>query len=90
MLTCGAVFLFGVSYGAVAVASGFPVWVPVGQSLLVLAGSSELLFVGIVAAGGSPIAAAVAGLLVNARHLPYGLALPDVLGTGWPGSSART
>jgi 4-azaleucine resistance transporter AzlC len=51
--------------------------------VLVLAGASEFLFVGIVAAGGSPIAAAMAGLLVNSRHLPYGLALPPVTGRGW-------
>jgi 4-azaleucine resistance transporter AzlC len=78
-----AVWLIGLSYGAIAVASGFPPWFPVVQSVLVLAGASEFLFIGIVAAGGSPIAAALAGLLVNARHLPYGLALPDVLGNGW-------
>ena len=74
----------GLSYGAIAVASGFPVWVPAVQSVLVLAGASEFLFIGIVAAGGSPLAAALAGLLVNARHLPYGLALPPgVTGRGW-------
>ena len=75
-LTCLAVFFIGLSYGAIAVASGFPLWVPAAQSVLVLAGASEFLFIGIVAAGGSPIAAALAGLLVNSRHLPYGLALP--------------
>ena len=48
-----------------------------------LAGASEFLFIGIVAAGGSPIAAALAGVLVNARHVPYSLALPDVTGRGW-------
>ena len=52
------------------------------QGTLVLAGASEFLFIGIVAAGGNPIAAALAGLLVNARHLPYGLALPDITGRG--------
>jgi 4-azaleucine resistance transporter AzlC len=78
-----AVWLIGLSYGAIAVASGFPLWFPAAQSVLVLAGASEFLFIGIVAAGGNPIAAALAGLLVNARHLPYGLALPDVLGNGW-------
>jgi 4-azaleucine resistance transporter AzlC len=58
--------------------------VPAALSVLVLAGESEFLFVGIVAAGGSPIAAALAGLLVNSRHLPYGLALPPgVTGRGW-------
>jgi 4-azaleucine resistance transporter AzlC len=83
-LACLAVWFTGLSYGAVAVASGFPVWVPAAASVLVLAGASEFLFIGIVAAGGNPLAAAAAGLLVNARHLPYGLALPgDVTGRGW-------
>jgi branched chain amino acid efflux pump len=83
-LTCLAVMAIGLSYGAIAVASGLPLWVPAAQSVLVLAGASEFLFIGIVAAGGSPIAAALAGLLVNARHLPYGLALhPGVTGRGW-------
>jgi len=81
-LACLAVWFIGLSYGAIAVASGFPLWVPAAQSVLVLAGASEFLFIGIVAAGGSPLAAAAAGLLVNARHLPYGLALPDVTGPG--------
>jgi 4-azaleucine resistance transporter AzlC len=83
-LTCLAVFFIGLSYGAIAVASGFPLWVPAVLSVLVLAGASEFLFIGIVAAGGNPLAAAAAGLLVNARHLPYGLALPENLtGPGW-------
>jgi 4-azaleucine resistance transporter AzlC len=78
------VFLIALSYGAIAVTSGLPLWVPAAQSVLVLAGASEFLFVGIVAAGGNPLAAALAGLLVNARHLPYGLALPEgVTGRGW-------
>ena len=85
--TCLAVFFIGLSYGAIAVASGFPLWVPAAQSVLVLAGASEFLFIGIVAAGGNPIAAALAGLLVNARHLPYGLALPD--GVTGPGRTRR-
>jgi 4-azaleucine resistance transporter AzlC len=82
-LACLAVWFIGLSYGAIAVASGFPLWVPAAQSVLVLAGASEFLFIGIVAAGGNPLAAAAAGLLVNARHLPYGLALPKVTGPGW-------
>src|ERR1700678_864169 len=86
-LACLAVLFTGLSYGAIAVASGFPLWVPAAQSVLVLAGASEFLFIGIVAAGGNPIAAALAGLLVNARHLPYGLALPD--GVTGPGLARR-
>jgi 4-azaleucine resistance transporter AzlC len=84
-LVCLAVGVIGLSYGAVAVTSGFAWWFPVLMGVLVLAASSEFLFVGIIAAGGSPLAALLAGLLVNARHLPFGLAVPDVLGRGWRG-----
>jgi predicted branched-subunit amino acid permease len=38
--------------------------------------------VGLVAAG-NPFAAVFAGLLLNARHLPFGLAVADAVGTGW-------
>lgn len=79
---CLAVGVIGLSYGAIAVASGLPLWLPVLLGLLVVAASSEFLFIGIIAAGGSPVAAVLAGLLVNARHLPFGLAVPDVLGRG--------
>ncbi len=82
-LVCLAVGALGLSYGATAVASGFPLWLPVLLGILVLAAGSEFLFIGIIAAGGSPIAAVLAGLLVNARHLPYGLSVPEVIGTGW-------
>jgi predicted branched-subunit amino acid permease len=41
------------------------------------------MFVGLVASGGNPIAAAVTGLLVNVRHVPFGFAVGDLLGKGW-------
>ncbi|WP_443678193.1 AzlC family ABC transporter permease [Nocardia pulmonis] len=80
---CLAVGVIGVSYGASSVTSGLPAWLPILLSVLVLAGGAEFLFIGIVSAGGSMVAAVLVGLVVNARHLPYGLALPDVVGTGW-------
>ncbi|MFD4193339.1 MULTISPECIES: AzlC family ABC transporter permease [Amycolatopsis] len=70
----------GVSYGAISTGSGFGAWLPVVMSLVVFAGAAQFLFVGLVAAGGSPFAAAVAGLLVNSRHLPFGMAVSEVLG----------
>lgn len=82
-LVCLAVGVIGLSYGAIAVASGFPLWLPELMGALVLAASSEFLFIGIIAAGGSPIAAVLAGLLVNARHLPFGLAVSELVGDGW-------
>ena len=83
-LVCLADCLVGVSYGAIAVSSGFPLWLPMLMSLLVFAGASQFMFIGIVAAGGNPFAAVLAGLLANARHLPFGFAIGDVLGKRWP------
>ncbi|WP_146060487.1 AzlC family ABC transporter permease [Amycolatopsis sp. CA-128772] len=82
-LVCLADCLVGVSYGAIAVSSGFPLWLPMLMSLLVFAGASQFMFIGIVAAGGNPFAAVLAGLLANARHLPFGFAVGDVLGGRW-------
>ncbi|MGC6388855.1 AzlC family ABC transporter permease [Ewingella sp. S1.OA.A_B6] len=80
MLVCLADGIVGISYGSLATGSGFPLWVPLTLSLLVLAGASEFLFIGIVGGGGSPITAAMAGLLINARHLPFGIAVKDLVG----------
>jgi len=82
-LVCLADGIVGISYGSLATGYGFPLWVPMALSLLVLAGASEFLFIGVVAGGGSVFAAAVAGLLVNARHLPFGMAVKDVMGQRW-------
>ncbi|WP_156753748.1 AzlC family ABC transporter permease [Actinokineospora pegani] len=75
-----ASFVSGLSFGAIAVASGMALWVPLVMSVLVFAGGSQFLAVGLVAAGGSPVAAVAAGLALNARHLPFGLAVGHLLG----------
>lgn len=80
VLVCLADALVGLSYGSLAIADGFPFWVPMTLSVLVLAGASEFMFIGIIAGGGSPFTAAAAGLLVNARHLPFGIAVKDLVG----------
>jgi len=77
-----AVCVIGFSFGAIAVAAGVPVWGVVAMSTLVFAGGSQFMAVGMLAAG-SPAAAVIGGLLLNARHLPFGLAIADVLGSGW-------
>ena len=80
VLVCLAVGIVGMSYGSLAVAYGFPIWVPFVLSVCVLAGASEFMFIGIVASGGNPLAAAAAGLLVNARHIPFGVTVRDLAG----------
>lgn len=76
-----AVFAVGMSFGAIAVAAGLPAWAVVTMSLVVFAGGSQFMAVGLIAAG-NPFAAVFAGLLLNARHLPFGLAVADAVGTG--------
>ncbi|GAA5166690.1 AzlC family ABC transporter permease [Pseudonocardia eucalypti] len=79
-----AMAVVGASFGAVAEAKGVSLLLIMAMSLLVFAGSAQFLAVGVMAAGGAPIAAVLGGLLVNARHLPYGLAVGDAVGRSWP------
>ncbi|AWE51771.1 MULTISPECIES: AzlC family ABC transporter permease [Streptomyces] len=72
----------GVSFGAIAVAGGLPLWVPVAMSLVVYAGSAQFSAVGLLLAGGGPLAAAATGLLLNTRTAAFSLAVADVLGPG--------
>ncbi|HEY1845262.1 MAG TPA: AzlC family ABC transporter permease [Buttiauxella sp.] len=80
-LICLAVGVVGISYGSLAVAYGFPLWLPIVSAVVVLAGASEFMFIAIIASGGNPIAAAIAGLLVNARHFPFGIAVRELVGS---------
>ncbi len=64
-----AICFVGMSFGAIAVASGVPAWAVVAMSVLVFAGGSQFLVVGMFAFG-NPVAAILGGLLLNARHLP--------------------
>jgi 4-azaleucine resistance transporter AzlC len=82
-LVCFADAIVGVSFGAIAVSSGLPMWLPMFLSVAVFAGAAQFMCVGLVASGGNPIAAAVTGLMVNVRHVPFGFAVGDLLGKGW-------
>jgi 4-azaleucine resistance transporter AzlC len=82
-LVCVADAIVGVSFGAIAVSGGLPPWVPIALSVLVFAGGAQFAAIGVVLSGGSPIAAVAAGLVLNARHLPYGFAVADVFGRNW-------
>jgi predicted branched-subunit amino acid permease len=53
------------------------------MSVLVFAGGSQFMAVGMLAAG-NPVAAVLSGLLLNARHLPFGFAVADLVGRRWP------
>ncbi|WP_433612492.1 AzlC family ABC transporter permease [Dactylosporangium sp. CA-139114] len=80
---CAAGVVVGLSFGAIASAAGVPLSQIVAMNALVYAGGAQFLAVGMAGAGATTAAIALAGLLLNARHLPFGLAIGnEVLGEG--------
>jgi predicted branched-subunit amino acid permease len=55
---------------------------PIVMSALVFAGSAQFAATAVLAAGGGALAAVVAGVLLNARYGPMGIALAPSLGGG--------
>jgi 4-azaleucine resistance transporter AzlC len=76
-----AMVAVGASFGAIAIAYGLPTWVPFLMSTAVFAGGAQFIAVGLIAA--NPVAAVLAGLLLNSRHLPFGLAVSQTIGPRW-------
>jgi predicted branched-subunit amino acid permease len=70
---------YGLSYGAIAVASGLDVAQTVATSLLMFTGASQFALVGVVGAGGSPAAAAASAVLLGGRNALYALRLGPLL-----------
>lgn len=79
-----AVAVVGASFGALAGTAGVPFILMIALSVVVFAGASQFLVVAVVAAGGNVFAAVAAGLLMNARHVPFGLAIGGNIGDSWP------
>src|SRR5690606_22602880 len=65
--------LYGISFGALAVASGLDVWQTVALSLLMFTGGSQFAFIGVLAGGGSGSAACGAATLLGIRNAVYGM-----------------
>lgn len=77
------VIAMALSYGAISGAAGFPWWQTLVLAIAAISGAAELTFVGVIAAGGAPALAVLAGLLVNSRNFAFGLAVGPYLPTGW-------
>jgi predicted branched-subunit amino acid permease len=71
---------YGVSFGAIGVASGLDVWQTCALSLLVFTGASQFALVGVIGAGGSAAFGALSGLLLGTRNTLYGLRVAPMLG----------
>ena len=76
--------LYGVSFGALSVASGLSFWQTMVLSLLLFSGGSQFAFIGVIGAGGTGVAAMSAAALLGIRNGVYGMQLNALLRpTGW-------
>lgn len=82
-LVCLADGVVGISFGAIAVSGGLPLWFPIALSILVFSGGAQFATVGVLLAGGDPLTAAATGLALNGRLVAYGFTVSEVLGQGW-------
>lgn len=80
---------FGASFGAVAVASGLSITQTVVLSLVMFTGASQFAFIGVLGAGGAPLAAVPAALLLGVRNAFYGIPMSRILGTSRLGRLRR-
>lgn len=65
----------GIPFGLMLVSAGYPWWLSPVMSLLMYAGAGQYLAVSLFAAGASLSVIAVTMLLLNIRHIVYGLSL---------------
>ena len=71
--------LYGISFGALAVAAGLSVGQAMALSLLMFTGGSQFAFIGVIAGGGAGSAA-----LLGVRNAVYGMQLNAMVApTGW-------
>ena len=77
-------FLFlGCSYGVLMVSKGFSIWYPIFMATFIFAGSMEFVTVHLLLSAFQPLSAFFLALMVNARHLFYGISMLETYrGTG--------
>ena len=77
-------WFLGLTYGIYMNVSGFSFWYPMLMSLTIFAGSIEFVTVNMLLGAFNPLQALAMTLMINARHLFYGISMLDKYkGTGW-------
>ena len=77
-------WFLGLTYGIYMNVSGFSFWYPMLMSITIFAGSVEFVTVNMLLGAFNPLQALVMTLMINARHLFYGISmLEKYRGTGW-------
>lgn len=76
--------LYGISFGALAIAAGLSMWQTMALSALMFTGGSQFAFIGVIGAGGSGASAIATSSLLGVRNGLYGIQLGPLLGfSGW-------
>lgn len=70
-------WFLGLTYGIYMNVSGFSFWYPMFMSLLIFAGSVEFVTVNLLLGAFNPLQALAMTLMINARHLFYGISMLD-------------
>lgn len=77
-------WFLGLTYGIYMNVSGFSFWYPMLMSLTIFAGSIEFISVNLLLGSFNPLQALAMALMINARHLFYGISMLDKFkGIGW-------
>lgn len=71
---------YGISFGALSVASGLDVWQTSVLSLLMFSGGSQFALIGVLAGGGTGGAAIAGAALLGARNSFYAMRMASVVG----------
>lgn len=69
--------VLGTGFGILLETKGYGVWWALAMSAFIYAGSMQYVAIDLLAGGASLISAAVMTLMVNARHLFYGISMID-------------
>ena len=77
-------FVLGLGYGIYVQSLGLPVWLPMLMGTVVYGGSLEFVLASLLLGAFSPLPAFLMALMIQARHLFYGLAMLErYKGYGW-------
>lgn len=74
---CAGFLFLGMSYGFLMLSKGFPIYLPIITSALIFAGSMEFVLVELLLSAFNPLATFILTLMINARHIFYGLSMLD-------------
>ncbi|WP_431219636.1 AzlC family ABC transporter permease [Leifsonia xyli] len=87
-----ATALYGISFGALATASGLDVWQACVLSLVMFSGGSQFALIGILASGGAAAGgtAIASAALLGVRNSFYALRLSRIIGPGFWRRAAAT